>query len=385
VPASACAVVVGLCAHGLAISRALHGAGIKVVALEANESLPGTRTKCAEVRIVPDINGVGLVDTLIRLAPTLGGAHRPVLFLTNDRMVETIGTHAESFADCYHLSWAGSRDAILPLLRKDQIESRCRATGLNYPRTRLIAEASRLAQDIADLRFPLIVKPTKPISAFKTIVADSLHSLLAARGQIAQSLPAIVQEFVPGDDRSIRFGVLYLDEGEIVARFEGRKLRSRPMGHTTIAVSERDDAIHALTARFYDGLGISGPVSLELKRGSDGTEWVIEPTVGRTDFWVGLCIANNVDLPLIEYMQQARAGVIPAVQRDTHVWVNGERDPGAVAWLLANSPRTLLGRRVQGVYASADDSAPFMVALARYVGALPARAARRARRLMLSP
>lgn len=379
-----CAVVVGLCAHGLTIARSLHAAGVRVVALEVNRNLPGTRTRCADVRFVSDINGPGLIDALVRLAPALG-LPTPVLFLTNDRMIETVGAHADSIARRYRLSWANARAALLPLLRKDQIESRCAETGLHYPKTRLIEDLGALSARVADLRFPLIVKPTKPISAFKTIVAHTTQELDRARTLMAASMPVIVQEFIAGDDASIRFGALYLNNGEIVARFEGCKLRSKPMGHTTIAVSERNNEIHELARRFFGGLRLSGPVSLELKRGPDGTQWVIEPTVGRSDFWVGLCVANGVDLPLIEYRVESAETHDAYTQEDSHVWVNGERDPGAIGWLLAHAPRRIFTRRLRGVYADRKDIRPFIAAFARHASSLPSRAVRKAGKVVLGP
>lgn len=372
----------GLCAHGLAIVRSLHAANVKVIAFEANRDLPGTRTRRAEIRFVPDINGPALVDSLVDFAATNAVSAPPVLFLTNDRMIETVGTHAARLAGKYRLSWADSRAALLPLLRKDRIEGRCAETRLNYPKTRLIANLADLAPAAAGMRFPLIAKPTKPISAIKTLVIDSPEMLDPAGKKLATSLPVILQEFIAGDDRSIRFGALYLKNGTPVARFEGRKLRSRPMGHTTIAVAERNDAIHELAKRFFDGLGLSGPVSLELKRGPDGTEWVIEPTVGRTDFWVGLCIANGVDLPVIEFQSELGQSADTIAQRDTHIWINGERDPGALIWTLMRAPGRLLGRKVRGVYANAGDPSPWRVIAARQLTALPGRAARKLLKLI---
>jgi D-aspartate ligase len=356
-------------------------AGVRVIGLEANRELPGTRTRCAEIRIVPDINGPGLLATLNELAPTFGPAGA-VLFLTNDRMVETLGTRVEALSRSYRLSWARAANAVLPLLRKDEIEGRSRQTGLNYPSTRVVATEASLAL-VDELRYPVIVKPTRPISAFKTLLADSGEALRRLRSTIVAGLPVIAQEFIPGDDRTIRFAALYLHEGDVVARFEGRKLRSRPMGHTTIAVSERDDRLHALALQFFAGLRMSGPVSLELKRAPDGSDWVIEPTVGRTDFWVGLCIANGVNLPLIEYRSEAFGERRAASQGDSHLWVNGERDPAAVAWLLQHAPKTLLTRRVRGVFASSTDPQPFVAALTRYVAALPGRALRKSKSLLL--
>ena len=367
----------GLCAHGLAIARSLHAANVQVIAFEANKALPGTRTRRAHIHYVPDINGPALVDSLLEFAAAKAFDTPPVLFLTNDRMIETVGMHAQRLAGKYRLSWSDSRTALLPLLRKDRIEGRCAETGLNYPQTRLISNLAELAPAASGMRFPLIAKPTKPISPIKTLVIESAQSLEEAGKKLATSLPVILQEFIAGDDRSIRFGALYLKNGALVARFEGRKLRSRPMGHTTIAVAERNDAIHELAMRFFAGLNLSGPVSLELKRGPDGAEWVIEPTVGRTDFWVGLCIANGVDLPLIEYRSEIGQRIDPIAQRDTHIWINGERDPGALLWTLLREPGQLFGRQVRGVYANATDSRPVRVIVGRQLAALPGRAARK--------
>jgi predicted ATP-grasp superfamily ATP-dependent carboligase len=376
------AVVVGLCAHGLGIARSLHGAGARVLALEANPALPGVRTRCAEVRIVPDINGEGLIETLVKLADTADNAAKPVLLLTNDRMVDVVGRHADTIARHYRLSWAHAAAALVPLLGKDRIEARCRETGLSYPKSMLLTDFADAPRRLATLEFPVIAKPTRPVSAFKTQVAQSVETFLAARPRMEQSMPLLVQEFIPGDDRVIRFGALYLDRGRVLARFEGRKLRSRPMGHTTIAVPEPDDAIHALAVRFFEGLALSGPVSLELKQDPDGRFWVIEPTVGRSDFWAGLCAANGVDLALIEYRAQTGQALPAASQRCTHLWINGERDPGALAWLLRHAPAQLVGHWPRGVYFDLRDPQPWLLALRRFVGAMPLRAMRKAGRVV---
>lgn len=376
------AVVVGLCAHGIGMVRSLHRAGVRVIGLEANPELPGVLTRCADVRIVPELNGDGLIDTLIRLAAELPSEPRPVLLLTNDRMVETVGRHAGLVGRHFRLSWAHAAERLLPLLAKDRIEARCTEVGLNYPRSVLVTNFDEAPARLAALACPVIAKPTRPVSAFKTQVCDSIAAFIAARPRMESSLPLLVQEFVPGDDATIRFGALYLDHGRVCARFEGRKLRSRPMGHTTIAVSEPDDEVHALALRFFDGLALSGPVSLELKRDPQGRYWVIEPTVGRSDFWADLCAANGVDLTLTEYLAQSGAALPPQGQRRTHLWINGERDPAALAWLLRHAPAQLLRHRLRGVYASAADPRPWRRAFGRFVGALPARLARKLERLV---
>jgi predicted ATP-grasp superfamily ATP-dependent carboligase len=370
--------VVGACAHGLAIARSLWRAGLAVVVLESDASLPGVRTRAARVLRVSGIHGQQLLDALEVTAASLGAGRPLPLFLTNDRMIAAVAGQAAAVGAAYRVSWLHAAPAIVPLLSKTSLAERCRATGLDYPRTVTVAEAITSAADELDaLRFPVILKPDRPLSAFKTRIVRSRDDLAAALHGVQDSLPVVVQEYIPGDDTHIRFGALYLRRGEVLARFEGRKLRSRPLGHTTVAVSAPDHCVHALARRFFDGLGISGPVSLELKRDADGRHWVIEPTVGRTDFWVDLCAGNGVDLPLIEYAAVNGATLPRTAQCDRRIWVNGERDPGAIAWLLCRHPRELFGRWPQGVYLSLADPRPYFAASSSRLARLPGRIWRR--------
>ena len=370
-------IVVGLCAHGLGIARTLYRSGIPVTALEANTDLPGVRTRCAEVRIVPDINGDGLVDALLEASPPGREVAKPVLLLTSDRMVETVGRSIDTLAPRYRLSWSHCRDRLLPLLSKANIEARCRETGLRYPASALLTDLSEAGAVLAELGFPLIVKPVRPSSPFKTRVLDSMAAFERHRALFDSNLPVLAQQFIAGDDTTIRFGAMYLSHGTPLARFEGRKLRSWPMGHTTIAVSEPNDGIHRLACSFFDGLDLSGPVSLELKRDPAGHDWVIEPTVGRTDFWAALCATNGVDLSLVEYRDAAGLPPLQAVQHGGHLWLNAERDPMAPLWLLRRDPARLLSERIHGVYIDRHDPGPAARGMARQLASFASRVCRR--------
>lgn len=371
------AVVVGLCAHGLTIVRDLHRRGIPVLALETNCNLPGVVTRYAEIEFVGEINGDGVVDSLLKVAQARQFPEKPVLFLTNDRMVEAVGKASEAVTRYYALSWLPTAVDIVPLLSKANIERRCVEAGFNYPRSAMIFNIADFLANTEGFEYPLIVKPSRPLSSFKTLVLESPASLSAVERQIADCVPVIVQEFILGDDSRITFGALLLDQGRLIARFEGRKLRSRPMGHTTVAISEPSDEVHALAMRFFEGKALSGPVSLELKRDDDGRYWVIEPTVGRTDFWVGICSANGVNLPAIEYQQMTEGSFQNNDQTVSTVWVNGERDPGALLWVLLNYPAYLFRFSFRGVYFDTADFRPWWVSFMGKISALPSRVVRK--------
>lgn len=257
------AVVVGLCAHGLAIVRELYSAGIPVIALETNRNLSGVRTHCAEILFVEEINSDGLIEIIINLAQNRNFSVKPVLFLTNDRMVETVGGNVHKIAGYYRLSWASTACVVLSLLDKKNIEHRCIETGLKYPVSIILEGSLSLAEQTRKLTFPIILKPTRPLSAFKTLVFESSESLFNKAELIASSMPVLAQEFIPGDDSCIFFCALLLQDGKVLAHFEGQKLRSRQMRHSTVAIPAPNDEVYRLTKQFFDGKRLSGPVSFE--------------------------------------------------------------------------------------------------------------------------
>ncbi|NEX22536.1 hypothetical protein G3480_19860 [Thiorhodococcus mannitoliphagus] len=383
------AVVVGLCAHGLALARALAPAGVAVTALEANRSLPGFRTRYADVRHVPDINGPGLVDALLTLVDSRPGTPPPVLFLTNDNMVRILGEHWGRLEGHYQLSWSGCREQTLRLLDKGSLEAHCRQLDLPYPLSTRLDRAEDLdAWLAADAHFPLIVKPTRPLSGFKVRLVEGPAALRGLLSDYPAALPFLLQRWIPGDDGQLLFTALYLDRGRNIASFQGRKLASRPaaLGQTTVAEAYPDAAALELTERFFMPLGLSGPVSLEMKRAVDGRLWIIEPTLGRTDYWLDCCVANGIDLPLIEYHHQTGVSSTPVPQRQEIVWFDTERHPLAYAarrlpWLKVLRPQTP-GWRARFPYWGHADPLPFMIGLMHLAGNTGRRIWRRARRLV---
>ncbi len=371
------AVVVGLCAHGLAVARALGRRGVKVTALEARADLPGTRTRWARVRLVPDINGPGLVAALEALLPRRGADALPVLFLTNDNMVRVVAEHWERLSGRCRLSWAPSRREVARFLDKGVLEARCLEVGLSYPRTVLVTALADARAAAEALRPPLIVKPARPLSSFKARVCPSAPDAEAVARRFPADLPLLFQEYVPGDDGCLRFGAVYLAEGRVLARFEGRKLRSYPPGRggTSAAEALPDDRVHRATLRFFEGLGLSGPASLEVKVDPVGHLWVIEPTVGRTDYWVDCCVANGVNIPLTEYRHQIGAAVEGGAPTRAYVWFDSERDKRAVLSIVRRSPGT--GWKPRFSYWAPDDGAPFRTACARFCRDAAARVGRR--------
>jgi len=323
-------VLVGLCTHGLAIARSLGRKGIPVVALESNPRVPGRRTRYAEVVDAADVNGPALVTDLLRIRGRF--QENPVLFVTNDNMVRVVADGLHDIAPHYRLTWPDP-SVVRTLLDKREIESIARASGLGYPRSILVSDAADLERHRADLRFPMAFKPTKPLSGFKAMKIENEEELVRElrryQGRIGHFL---LQEWVTGMERNIYFANFYFDdEQRPLASFVGRKVRSYPRnlgGACSAEPADRPD-IAEEALRFFRSAPVRGPASLEIKEDESGRRFVIEPTIGRFDFYILCCIANGVDFPYVSYLYQTGQAMPPRPAQTTgrgRMWVDFASD-----------------------------------------------------------
>lgn len=364
------AVVVGVCAHGLAIVRSLAKNGIPVVALEANQSLPGFHTRHAKIIRVDDINGHGLIDALKNTVTDLNSPTIPVLFLTNDNMVRIVGEHWHEIDGLYKLSWSHCRSHVLQLLDKRSLQEHCDIHGLPYPKTVLLTENKQLESVCHGLQFPLIVKPAFPLSRFKVRLVNDLHELKMLADKYNSSLPFLLQRWITGGDQQLLFTAFYLDRGKILATFQGRKLASWPpaLGQTTVAQPYQDNIAFEITKKFFETLSFSGPVSLEIKIDKHGKPWIIEPTLGRTDYWLDCCTANGVNLPLIEHQAQTLEFCLQQTQKNEVIWFDTESRPFSyIAFILNPNKKTSIKVRARFTYFDISDLAPFFCGLKQLI------------------
>ena len=372
------AIVVGMCAHGLALVRALADAEISVLAIESNRHLPGVRTNKARVVIFDDINGAGLAPGLVRLARNRDFRRRPVLFVTNDRMVRRISANWNILEPYYRLSWGDCTDQVARYLDKRQIESRCETTGIAYPRTVVFESVD---QNAKMLRFPAVVKPANPLGPFKAVIAENLSQLQDTLQRYAKSLPFIVQDWVSGPDSNLLVCALVLEEGAVKARFDGRKLASFPAGTGQTSIMEycRNDAVYEIAKSIFRGLGIDGPVSIEVKKADNGELFLIEPTVGRTDYFLDAITRNGVNFPACEYDAVTGTRSVGSSAIDKCVWFDTERDRTSFLRQFRSLRKSGRIRKPIFSYFRTDDIRPFLSGVRRDV---PAVARSIMRRLM---
>ena len=295
-------------------------------------------------------------------------------------MVKHVGLAWECLSSRYRLSWSDQRTTLLPLLDKASLEAHCDRLSLPYPKSLVIETIEDIKRVGDKLPFPLIAKPTLPLSGFKVRLIESEDDLLVLASRYPHALPFLLQQWIPGGDESLYFTAFYLDNGRILACYEGQKLGSNPpaMGQTTIARSCPNPVVRAIAERFFEPLKLSGPVSLEVKVDQAGQPWIIEPTLGRTDYWVDCCVANDVNLPAIEFAHQSGKPVPNSIQTNNMIWFDTERSP-----LCYLRFRLGAGHRIAGPwqarfpYWGHADPLPFIQGLQRLAGNYSGRAWRK--------
>ena len=144
---------------------------------------------------------------------------------------------------------------------------------------------------------------------------------------------AIVQEWSGAGDEQIMFCLQYVGADGPVASFVGRKLRSWPpmFGGTascTVAPEEVRDRLSRMTSRFFAVTGFQGMGSMEFKIDPrDDTPYLIEPTVGRTDFQEEVATVNGVNVPLAAFCHEAsRPAPRCAYLPKAIVWIDNSGD-----------------------------------------------------------
>jgi D-aspartate ligase len=356
------AVVVGLCLHGLDIVRSLSGRNIVVHALESNKNLPGIKTKLAKVHFVEDINGSGLISSLIDVAKKLKSNKKAVLFLTNDNMVSQVATQWERLDEFYTISWSDCRHKIKSLLLKSDLYEHCLHNEIKCPKSYIIKTEKDTEKAREKLKPPFIIKPIKPLSGFKVKLEESIDKVNELAKVYKSELPFIVQEWIPGDAEKLIYSLFYLEKGKDLVHFECRKLAAPFSGLGIASAIEPVDnkKVYEEALRFFRGLNLSGPVSVEFKMDSQENLWVIEPTIGRGDYWVEACIANGVNFPYIEYCHQAGMLLPEQKKQKRFIWIDVERDPMVFAELLLKKKLIFRKKLIIFPYFSFTDIKPFI-------------------------
>jgi predicted ATP-grasp superfamily ATP-dependent carboligase len=381
------AVVLGLGQNGMATCRALGREGIPVIGIDTDLTQASAYTRYATKVHCRDFlsGGPGLVDCLMEIGGGL--AHKGVLFPSGDLNQAVVSEHREVLGERFHIAMP-PKDVVRMFLNKKLFYQFAMDKGFPIPQTFFPAGPEQVADVAGRLKYPVLIKPFQPNATWRTtfdtrlFVADSAEALLSLYDhlyRVHQDL--IVQEYMPGPDSELWWGVTYLDgAGKPLAVWTGRKLRQYPrrFGTATLAESRWDPWLAEKATAILQAMGHRGYGVVEFKRDRrDGLFKITEVTGTRTWFPHSLVTRSGINLPLIWYRDVLGLPVdVPSSYEQGIKWIHEERDLKTVSlyflpereltpWTWLKSYR---GRRVYA-YAAWDDPGPILVSLRRVLKA----------------
>jgi predicted ATP-grasp superfamily ATP-dependent carboligase len=381
------AIVLGLGQNGLATARALGRVGIPVIGIDSDLEQPGAQTRYARKIQCPDfsIEGPGLVECLERLADELGT--KAVLFPSGDINLTVVSEYRERLAQRFHISLP-SREVLHTILDKKAFYRFAQEHGLPIANTWFVDDPDDVRRLRGQVRYPALIKPYQPTSAWRKafdtrlFIANGDDDLVALYDRLyAVHQDLLVQEYIPGSDGDLCWGVTYLQrDGSPAAVWTGLKLRQYPRGFGTATLAESrwqpevaETTLHTLRTLGHAGYGV-----VEFKRDSrDRSLRITEVTGGRTWFPHGIVTRAGINLPYIWYCDVLGLPV-PGPKLNGQGfeeglrWIHEERDLKTV-WLyflgrdgfgVRDWLRSYRGRRTYA-YAAWDDPGPILMSIRR--------------------
>jgi predicted ATP-grasp superfamily ATP-dependent carboligase len=314
------AIIIGLGVNGLTTLRSLSRKGIPTLVLHSEDESTEiyAKTRYGQKFIVEINNGLKILEFL----KALDHNNLYVLFPTTDFQVRFLSLNRHQIPPFCKINMPAT-DTVAMLIDKLTFYDYCSKNSYNVPRMYNIQNKHDLQIASAILKFPIIAKTAIKIykkGLEKAYLINNASHLAEWYGKICSiHSEFIVQEYISGSDNSVYFTLQYITkDGTLAASFTGRKIRQFPplRGGTSSAEPFFSEYLEKLTYDFFSSVGFYGIGSMEYKLDErDGTYYMIEPTVCRTDFQEGVAETNGINIPYSAYSDLTGKGMVNFQQK----------------------------------------------------------------------
>lgn len=305
-------IIVGAGVNALGAARSLGKAGVYVYLADKNFDGAESYSRYLKSVKLHSMDGEALVDDLVSLSEGLFKNIKPVLFMTQEKVVRAVLGAREKLESKY-LFLLPRQVITEALMHKYDFDRLAHEMGVRVAKT----EHFRRKEDfykINSLEFPIIIKPSFHVEDYeknfrKAYLVETQSEAERLMERLIFILPDLIaQEWVPGGDMDIYFCLqVFSSESELVASFVGKKIRSWPpmVGGTAacMPIGGMEHELTETTSAFFKRLGVCGLASMEYKRDQVTGRYVaIEPTIGRSDYQEEIANLNGNNLPYAYYL-----------------------------------------------------------------------------------
>jgi predicted ATP-grasp superfamily ATP-dependent carboligase len=338
---------------GLNLVRALGLARIPVIVAAAESFTPGMASRyCSgHCALPPPAQREAVVERLLRAGETLAGAlcTRVPLFYGDDDQLGLVQDFRDALSP--YFSFVLPDPALSRALHSKQLfQALAECRGLPVPRRLQWDELERFEA-------PVLVKPRMKTDREGSAVASQLfhgagkarvfpegRALLREPLAVALREELTIQEYIPGDDRSLwSFHGFADDQGKLLAWFIGRKIRTYPplTGDSSYLELAHDPELATLGRELVQRLRLRGVFKMDFKRHAANGRFHLLEVNARFNLWHYLGAKGGVNLPQVAYDYLTR-GVrsAPIQSRARYRWLSPRLDYLAYRSLAARGELT---------------------------------------------
>ncbi|HYR33286.1 MAG TPA: hypothetical protein VEQ87_03255 [Burkholderiales bacterium] len=368
---------------GVNLVRALGLARIPVIVAAAEPFTPAMASRYCVGRcaLPPLAQRDAVAERLVRAGEALTGAlcTRVPLFYGDDDQLGLVQDFRDALSP--YFAFVLADPALSRALHSKQLfQALAECRGLPVPR--------RLHWDeLEQFDAPVLVKPRVKTDWDRSAVASQLFQgagkarvfpdgAALLREPLAEALreELAIQEYIPGDDRSLWSFHGFADEqGRLLAWFIGRKIRTYPplTGDSSYLELAHHPQLAALGRELVPRLGLKGVFKMDFKRHAANGRFHLLEVNARFNLWHYLGAKGGVNLSQVAYDYTTRGRIpLPAPVRTGYRWLSPRLDYLAYRSLAARGELTrtrwlaslLSARKVYDLFAWTDPM-PFVAVL----------------------
>jgi predicted ATP-grasp superfamily ATP-dependent carboligase len=318
----------------LGVARSLGVAGIPVVLVRYRDDdmAQASRFVTRSVRVPhPGDDEPGFIGALERLGASLEGSP---LFPASDESLLATARHKERLSRWYRVA-AVDEGLANRIIMKEHTYALADEIGVPAPRTVLVASEADLERHRDRFPFPCLAKPSQShryqdLFGRKMVRVADMDELVAAyREAAAAGLQVMLQELIPGDDRSGVNYNSYRVRGAAPVEFTAAKIRLTPrrFGPPSVVVSRAIPEVIEPAGRLLDALGYEGFSCTEFKRDARDGIYKLMEVNGRFNLSSLLMLRCGINFPAMAYRHLVLGEVPSPMDAPEGIhWIDGTKD-----------------------------------------------------------
>src|SRR5688572_5248710 len=330
---------------GVNLARALGLAGIPAIVASSDPEEPAFASRyCVGTCLLPPLSRPeAVIDALIDVSAKLLhaiGCHVPLMY-GNDNWLELIYAHRDRLLGHY-LMVLNDADVARALIEKSRFQALALQRGLPVPLA--LPWEGEGDNSLRGFHQPVLVKPKTKLDwhdspLHERLFTDDGKALVFEDGAAAMAHPLVeryrnqlhFQEFIPGDDSNLwSYHGIADEDGEVIASFVGRKIRTYPpvTGESAYIEMVCDPGLSTFGRLMAARVPLRGPFKIDFKKDPRDGRLVILEINARYTLWHYLGAVNGVNLAqaAYEYVVEGKRPQPTAKYSTRHRWVYAKLD-----------------------------------------------------------